>query len=231
MPPAGNWLRFAGSISPLFVLSHSMPMINTTSKLASFWRFSVTAGSLPSDSLATLLSPHAPRSPPHAPPAGSGRARTLPAGYCHPPTAELRKTERGPISRSSPSIFTMSPSQAIAAEKSIRFSPLAVARPSTIRSRPETLNASGSRRACRMAISRNACALPDFPAVAQAVRYGVTGTPEFAQAVRYGIIGTRARSFSRLTVEGIPYRRFSQTWGWDLWSQVIQICWPVRKTR
>jgi hypothetical protein len=31
-----------------------------------------------------------------------------------------------------------------------------------ILSRPETLNASGSRRACRMAISRNARSLPDF---------------------------------------------------------------------
>ena len=29
---------------------------------------------------------------------------------------------------------------------------------------------------CRMAISSNACALPDFPAFAQAVRYGVLGT-------------------------------------------------------
>ena len=39
--------------------------------------------------------------------------------------------------------------------KSIRFSPLAAARPLTIRSWPEALNASGSRGACRMAISRN----------------------------------------------------------------------------
>src|SRR5271157_1878415 len=42
-----------------------------------------------------------------------------------------------------------------------------------------TLNARGSRRACRMAMSRNACsliALPDFPEFAQAVSYGVPGT-------------------------------------------------------
>ena len=44
------------------------------------------------------------RPTPHAPPAWSGRARTLPAGYCHPPTAELTKTERDPISTSGPSI-------------------------------------------------------------------------------------------------------------------------------
>jgi hypothetical protein len=45
-----------------------------------------------------------------------------------------------------------------------------------ILSRPETLNASGSRRACRMAISRNASSFPDFPEFAQAVRYGVPET-------------------------------------------------------
>ena len=61
LPPAGNWVRFSCSIPPLFVLSHSMPMINTTGKLASFWRFSLTTGSLPSDSLATILPPLAPR--------------------------------------------------------------------------------------------------------------------------------------------------------------------------
>src|SRR5271157_5040607 len=41
-----------------------------------------------------------------------------PAGYCLTPTAELAKTERGPISRSGPSIFSMSPNQAISSEKS-----------------------------------------------------------------------------------------------------------------
>ncbi len=59
---------------------------------------------------------------------------------------ELAKTERGPISMSGPSIFSMSPNQAIPAEKLIRFSPLAAAQPLNILSRPETLNASGSRR-------------------------------------------------------------------------------------
>ena len=60
VPPAGNWVRFSCSIPRLFVLSHNMPMINTTGKLGSFWRFSITAGSLRSDSLATILSLHAP---------------------------------------------------------------------------------------------------------------------------------------------------------------------------
>src|SRR5208337_670801 len=62
---------------------------------------------------------------------------------------------------SDPSTFSMSPNQATLAEKSIRFSSLAAAQPLNILSRPETLNASGSRRACRMAISRNASSLPD----------------------------------------------------------------------
>src|SRR5271157_4998237 len=41
----------------------------------------------------------------------------------------------------------------------------------------KALNPSLFRRACRMAISRNACSLLDFPEFAQAVRYGVPGTP------------------------------------------------------
>jgi hypothetical protein len=48
----------------------------------------------------------------------------------------------------------------------MRFSPLAAAQSLTILLWPEALNASRSKRACRMAIRRNACsllALPDFP--------------------------------------------------------------------
>jgi hypothetical protein len=55
LPSAGNWVRFSCSIPPLFVLSHSMPMIKTTGKLASFWRFSITISSISSHSLATVL--------------------------------------------------------------------------------------------------------------------------------------------------------------------------------
>ena len=74
------------------------------------------------------------------------------AGYCHPPTSELSKTERGPISTSGPSIFSMSPkcsmlpNQAISSDKSIRFSPLAAARPLTIRSWPDALNVKAPKR-------------------------------------------------------------------------------------
>ena len=51
--------------------------------------------------LATVLPPPAPRPPPG--PAGSGRAQTLPRWLLQP-TAELVKTERDPISTSTPSI-------------------------------------------------------------------------------------------------------------------------------
>ena len=46
---------------------------------------------------------------------------------------------------SHPVYFSMSPNRAIPAEKSIRSSPLAAARPLTILSWPEALNATGSR--------------------------------------------------------------------------------------
>ncbi len=175
LPTAGNWVRFPGSISHLFVLSHNMPMINTTRKLASFCRFSNTVGSLPSDSLAAVLPPPPP--PPPPPPHQRVQAghRPFPAGYCHPPTAELPKIERDPISTSGPSIvsmsskFSMLPNQAISSDKSIRFSPLAAARPLTTLSWPEALNARGSRRAGRMAIGRSACSL----AVARATEAGL----------------------------------------------------------
>ena len=108
--------------------------------------------------LATILS-----LPPHQ--RGQVVRRLFPAGYCHLPTTELAKTERGPISTSGASIFSMSlifsmlPNQAIPSDKSIPFSPLATARPLTIRLWPEALNARGSGRARRMAIGRSACAL------------------------------------------------------------------------
>ena len=62
----------------------------------SFWRFSITTKSLPSDSLATDNWPLATfftvvRGP-------------VPAGYCLTPTTEMPKTERGPIATSGPSI-------------------------------------------------------------------------------------------------------------------------------
>ena len=160
MPPAKNWLRFSGSIPPLFVLSPNMPTINTPSKLASFWRFCNAVGSLPCDSLATVLPPrltlhpHASRPTPYQ--RGQVVRRPSPAGYCHPPTSELGKTERAPISTSGPSISSMSPNRPIASIKSDFSSPLSATRPLTIRTRPEALNARGPRRAGRMPVRRSA---------------------------------------------------------------------------
>src|SRR5271157_4004586 len=53
--------------------------------------------------------------------------RHSPAGYCLPQTAGLPKTERGPISTSGPSIFSMSPNRSIASDKSDFSSPHATA--------------------------------------------------------------------------------------------------------
>jgi len=50
----------------------------------------------------------------------------------------------------------MSPNLAIAAEKFVLSSPIAAAHPLTVLSRPEALDASGSRPADRVHISRNA---------------------------------------------------------------------------
>ena len=44
---------FSCSIPPSFVLSRHVPMANTTSNLALFWRFSITASTICSHSLAT----------------------------------------------------------------------------------------------------------------------------------------------------------------------------------
>ena len=88
--------------------------------------------------------------------------RLFPAGYCHLPTTELAKTERGPISTSGASIFSMSPkfsmlpNQALPSDKSSRFSLLDAARPMTIRSWQGAINARGSRLAGRMTAYRNA---------------------------------------------------------------------------
>ena len=73
-----------------------------------------------------------------------------------PPTAELSKTERDPISMSGPSIFSMSPNRAIPSDKSNFSSPLAAPEPLTFLSWLGALYASGTRHACRMASGWNA---------------------------------------------------------------------------
>jgi hypothetical protein len=82
LPPAGNWVRFSCSIPRLFLLSHNMPMTKTMSKLASFWRFSITARSLSSHYLATGHCPY------------SLATRHLPPAI---PDSEFGDSELGPL--------------------------------------------------------------------------------------------------------------------------------------
>ena len=223
---------FSCSIPPWFVLSCNLPTTNARAIWLCFSAFlsppapclrlhgALTTGHYSPAPRPTphapRPTPHAPRSTLHAPPsAGTSGVRSCadPPHWLLPDTdRQLSKTERGPISTNDPSILSISPNQAIPAEKSIRCSLLAAIGPLTILSWPEALNASRSRRACRMAIRRNACsllALPDFPEFAQAVRYGVPGTPEVwcprnspgrHQLVR-GQGGDRPRGSTRLPIE------------------------------
>jgi hypothetical protein len=109
---------------------------------------------------------------------------TLPRWLLPATDRRIAKDRMGPIWPSGPLSY-YAPNQAIPAENPIRSPPLAAARPLIILSWPEALNAIGSRRACRMAISRNARSLPDFPEFVQAVRYGVPGTPAGDYAHRH----------------------------------------------
>ena len=96
----------------------------------------------------------------HAPcPTPQGRAgqvvrRPFPAGCYLTPTADLAKTERGPGSTSGPSFsLCAEPGDSIGQIHPV----LSIRRRSPVGG---SLLASGFRRACRMAISRNACPFP-----------------------------------------------------------------------
>jgi hypothetical protein len=147
-------------------------------------RFSITASTISSHSLATVLVPLAtilaPLATRHSPLA-TRHYLPRPSPWLLPDTdRRIVKVRMGPRSRRAGPLSHYAPNRAIPAHKSIRSFPLAAAHPLTVLSWPEALRASGSRRACRMHIGRNACspvALLDFPEFAQAVRYGVPGTP------------------------------------------------------
>jgi hypothetical protein len=123
--------------------------------------------------LATILVPHATRATYRRDQRGQVVRR--------PSRWLLHATDRsGPDLDERPLYTHCAPNQAIPAHRSFRSFPLAAAHPLTVLSWPEALHDSGSRRACLMHISRNACspvAFPNFPEFAQAVRYGVPGTP------------------------------------------------------
>jgi len=92
LPSAGNWVRFSCSIPPLFVLSHSMPMINTTGKLASFCAFL--------SPLAPSLRIPWPQFSRHSPLLPTTLPRWLPPATDRP----IAKNRTGPISTSGSSI-------------------------------------------------------------------------------------------------------------------------------
>ena len=141
IPPTGNWVCFSCSIPRLFVLSHNMPMINSTGKLALFWRFSLTTGSLPSDSLATDHCSFASRLTPHQ----RGQVvRGPPLRWLLPSTdSRIGESRTGPDLSERVVYIQYVTNRAISSDKSIRFSPLAASRPLTIRSWPEALERQG----------------------------------------------------------------------------------------
>jgi hypothetical protein len=124
-------------------------MVNTMGKLALFGRFSITASLMSSISLATgswlMTTSHA--FTPHATRATyrrdqRGQAVRRPSRWLlHATDRRIGKDRTGPDLDERPHYFIMSPMRAISSNKSIRFSPLAAARPLTIRSWPEGLNA------------------------------------------------------------------------------------------
>ena len=124
----------SGSIPPSFVLSHYMPMVNTTSNWLCFGAFL----SPPVSSLGihwplttdhcSRATGHCSRATRHSPLPPKTIPRWLlpdtdrPAGYCLTPTAELTKPN-GTRSRRAGPLSHYAPNQAIPAEKSIRFFP------------------------------------------------------------------------------------------------------------
>ena len=192
---------FSCSIPPLFVLSHSMPMINTTGKLASFGAFlSPLAPSLrihwPQFSRHSRLATRHSQLPP----------TTLPRWLLPATNRRIAKDRMGPIWPSGPSILLCTePGDSCGQVKP--FFQLAADQPLAILTWHEAIHASGSRRACLIHINREACSLVvlrDLPEFAQAVSYGVPGT----KAVRYGVPGTKA----------LPSGHTSPRWGFAIRS-------------
>ncbi len=106
---------------------------------------------------------------------GEVLCRLFPAGYCLPPTAQLPITERARSRRAGPLFQYVTEPGDFYGQNDLFLSTRH--RSPVDRSLvAKALNPSLFRRACRMAISRNACSLLDFPEFAQAVRYGVPGT-------------------------------------------------------
>ena len=137
LPSAGNWLRFSCSIPHLFVLSHSMPMVNATGKLASFCAFL--------SPLAPSLRVHWPQFSRHSPLPST----TLPRWLLPATDRPIAKNQTGPISRSGSSISVCHRTSRFLRTKS--FVPLTRRRSPVDRSLVAKVpNVSGFRRACPM---------------------------------------------------------------------------------
>jgi len=88
--------------------------------------------------------------------------RPSPAGDCLPPTAQLPKTVRA-RSRRAGRLFQYVTEPGDFYRQNNLFLPTRRRSPVDRSLVAKALNASGFRRACPMAISRNACSLLDFP--------------------------------------------------------------------
>ena len=107
-PRAENWVCFPARTAPLFVLSHYVPMVNTTSNWLCFGPFL----SPPVPSLRIhwpLTTGHYSRATRHSP----LPPKTLPRWLLPATDRPIAKNRSDPISTSGPSIFSMSPKQAI----------------------------------------------------------------------------------------------------------------------
>ncbi len=163
---------FSCSISPFRVLSANQTMTNAKANWLCFGAFLSPSARLLrlQRSQVTRLPPLATIFPLSARPAGSACADLLPlATACRKPP-DCQKPNGARSRRAPPSLYQYVTEPGDSCGKNNPF--LLTRRRATVdRSLVATaLNATSSRRACRMAISRNACfrlALPDFPEFAQ----------------------------------------------------------------
>ncbi len=143
LSPAENWVCFACPIPPRFVLSFDLLTTNTRANWLCFGAFLSPLASLfgftEDSSQSSRLTPRATR-----PTAGSGRTQLLPRWLLLATDRRIAKVRTGPDLDERTPIFTISPNQAIPADKSTYPCPLAAAQPLIILSWPEALDAPAS---------------------------------------------------------------------------------------
>ncbi len=148
---------FSRYIQPSFVISRNVPMINTTSNWLCFGAFlSPPSPSLrihrPLSSRPTLQAPRRDQ---------RGQAVRRPSRWLlHATDRRIGKNRTGPDLDKRPLYFSMSPKQAIRADKINPFLPTRRCPTVDHSLAPETLKAISSRRACWIAKSRDAYPFP-----------------------------------------------------------------------